>query len=196
MALPSLNYLPLTELDSVNNLLMSIGQSPVNSLMVPGVKDVSIAQLTLHNVAREVQSKGWWFNTDEAYPLPLDVNSQVPLPTNALQVLPDDATQVERGGKLYDTSNRTFQFGADEKPTATIHWFLPYSDLPQVARRYIEARAGRVFQSNIVGSQILYAFTKEMEQEALVDMDRNNLRGKKPNFFQSAATTNRIYNRS
>ncbi|WP_164114828.1 hypothetical protein [Stenotrophomonas maltophilia] len=194
MSLPPLNFVPLTELDSVNNLLMSIGQSPVNSLAVPGVKDVSIAQLTLHNTSREVQSKGWWFNTETAYPLPLDVNRMCVLPANAMETLPDDTTLVERAGKLYDTVNRTFVLKSP--PTATLNLFLAYSELPQVARRYIEARAGRVFQSNIVGSPILYQFTKEMEAEASVEMDRNNLRGKKPNWFTSGATSNRIFSRS
>lgn len=194
MSLPPLNYAPLTELDSVNNLLMSIGQSPVNSLAVPGVKDVSIAQLTLHNTSREVQSKGWWFNTETNYPLPLNVQGMCVLPVNAMETLPDDTTLVERGGKLYDTANHTFVLKT--APTVTVNLFLPYTELPQVVRRYIEARAGRVFQSNIVGSQLLYQYTKEMEVEASVEMDRNNIRAKKQNFFTSGASTNRIFNRS
>lgn len=196
MALPPLNYVPLTELDSVNNLLLSIGQSPVNTLAVPGVKDVSIAQLTLHDVAREVQSKGWSYNVDTAYPMPRDVDGTVPIPANVLQIVPDDTTYVERARKLYDTANRTFVVDPNANVTAEVTWFLAFEDLPQIARKYIERRAGRIFQANIVGSQILYQFTKEMEMEASAEHDRYQLRSRKVNFFTSSAAINRIYNRS
>lgn len=195
MSLPPLNYAPLTELDAVNNLLLSIGQSPVNSLSVPGVKDVSIAQMTLHTVSREVQQRGWWFNTDTEWPLLPDVNGHVILPSNALQVTPPSGDITERAGKLYNTDKRSFVFPSGSAVKCGIKWFLPFGDLPQVARNYIERRAGRVFQTNIVASQILYQFTKELEQEAFAEMERNDHRVEKPNFFQSGASTNRIFNR-
>lgn len=195
MALPPLNLLPLTELDSVNNLLLSIGQSPVNSLAVPGVKDVSIARMTLHDTSREVQSKGWWFNTDTNWPLSPDVTGAVAVPPNALEVYPSDgnADIVTRGNKLYDKSRRSHAF--DKAVDCDVTWFLAYEDLPQAMRKYIERRAGRIFQTNIVASQILYQFTKELEIEAFAEVDRQNLRSKRLNWFTAPSTTNRIVNR-
>lgn len=196
MALLPLNYVPLTELDSVNNLLLSIGQSPVNTLSVPGVKDVSIAQMILHDTSREVQSKGWSYNVDSAYPMPRDVDGTLPIPANVLQIVPDDDTYVERARKLYDTGNRTFTVGADAKVTAEVTWFLAFEDLPQIARKYIERRAGRLFQAQIIGSQILHQYNLQMESEAAAEHDRYQLRSRKVNFFSSPAQINRIYNRS
>jgi hypothetical protein len=197
MALPPLNLAPLTELDSVNNLLLSIGQSPVNSLVVPGVKDVSIAQMTLHNTSREVQQKGWWFNTDTDYPLMPDINGFVMIPSNALEVVPNpgSADLTVRAGKLYNRTDRTSVFPQGVAVKCELNWFLAYADLPQVARQYIERRAGRIFQTNIVASQILYQFTKELEQEASAEMERNNLRVQRTNWFQTGASTNNIFNR-
>lgn len=195
MALPPLNLVPLTKLDAVNNLLLSIGQSPVNALTVPGVKDVSIAQMILHDVSRTVQSKGWWFNTDTDYPLSPDVTGQVAIPVNALQVVPQDTSISERAGKLYNTEKRTHTFPTGTPVKCDIRWFFDYETLPQCARDYIQRRAGRVFQANIVASQILYQFTKEMENEALAEMERNDLRVARPNFFNTSSSTNRIFQR-
>lgn len=196
MALPPLNLAPLTELDAVNNLLLSIGQSPVNSLTVPGVKDVSIAQMTLHTISREVQQRGWWFNQDSDWPLMPDINGEVALPANALQVVPEgDDSITERAGKLYNKSDRTFVFPVGTPVKCNVKWFFAFEELPQVARNYIERRAGRVFQANIVASQLLYQFTKEMEQEAFAEMERNDHRVSKPNWFKSGASTNKIFNR-
>lgn len=196
MSLPPLNLVPLTELDAVNILLQSIGQSPVNSLAVPGVKDVSIAQLTLHNVSREVQSQGWWFNTDDDYPLLPDIAGDIALPSNALQVVPKSTSGrvlTERDGKLYNKSDRTFTFATGESIECDIKWFFGFSTLPQVAKNYITYKAGRVFQTNIVSSQLLYQFTKEQEFESLAEMERNQHRVDGSNFFTSRASTNRIF---
>ena len=65
MAIPALTLTPQTELDAVNAMLLSIGQAPVSTLSVTGLKDVSFAQYILHSVSREVQLKGWEFNTDD-----------------------------------------------------------------------------------------------------------------------------------
>lgn len=195
MALTPMNLAPLSELGAVNNLLLSIGQSPVNTLEVPGVKDVSIARMTLHDISREVQSKGWWFNADEAYPLMPDVNGIVSLPANALHVVPRDTTVTERAGKLYRLSQRTFEFPTGTAVECDIKWFQAFEDLPQIARNYIQRRAGRVFQTNIVASQVLYQFTKEMEVEALAEMQRAELRVRRPNMFNTGASTNNIFHR-
>jgi hypothetical protein len=195
MALPTLNLLPLTELDSVNNLLLSIGQSPVNSLSVPGVKDVSIARMALHDTSREVQSRGWWFNTDTKWPLVPDINGNIVVPPSALEVYPSDGNSdiVTRASKLYDKSRRSNVF--DKAVECDLTWFLAYTDLPQNARKYIERRAGRIFQTNIVASQILYQFTKELEVEAFAEIERQNLKSQKLNWFTTGSSTNQIVNR-
>ena len=68
MSIP-VNLSPMTELEAVNAMLLSIGQAPVNTLEVAGIKDVSFARLMLHNTNRQVQSRGWWFNRELGYEL-------------------------------------------------------------------------------------------------------------------------------
>jgi hypothetical protein len=44
---------------------------------------------------------------------------------------------------------------------------LDFTDLPEVARRYITVKSARIFQERVVGSDTLSAMNRNDEQEAL-----------------------------
>ena len=54
----------MTELDAINQMLVSIGQAPVNTITSTGILDVETAKLSLDTVLREVLTRGWSFNAD------------------------------------------------------------------------------------------------------------------------------------
>lgn len=199
MAITPLTFTPQTELDAVNQMLLSIGQSPVNTLTVTGLKDVSFSRLMLHNTSREVQNKGWHFNTDECYPLSADVAGKVDLPANALVCDPvdrcDDFVERYDAGqrRFWDRRNLTFVISKQVKVNVT--WFFPFEELPQAARAYIAHKAGRVFQASAVGSQILYNYTKEREIETLAELERTELRNADDNLFSGPSRSNNIFHR-
>ena len=70
-----------TELDAVNSILMSVGETPVNTLTVQS-PEVVIAQNTLRQVCREIQAEGWSYNTENQYPINLDTNNQCIIPVS------------------------------------------------------------------------------------------------------------------
>ena len=82
-----------TELDAVNSILMSVGETPVNTLTVQS-PEVAIAQKTLRQICRETQAEGWTFNTENQYPIELDTNNQCIIPNNVLQI-EDDFTMSQ-----------------------------------------------------------------------------------------------------
>lgn len=161
---------PTTTLEAVNEMLRTIGESPVTTVEStdPLPVDVEIALNALRFVNREVQARGWHFNTEADYPLPRDGSGFVPIPTNALRVDTADEFSkydvVVRGQRLYDREEHTFVFPEDLK--ATIVFVLPFEDLPEPARNYITIRAARRFQAGQVGSQILSALTVQDETDA------------------------------
>jgi hypothetical protein len=55
---------PTTELEAVNTMLNTIGEAPVNTLVNMTSVDASSALSILNSVNREVQSQGWFFNTE------------------------------------------------------------------------------------------------------------------------------------
>lgn len=174
---------PTSALDAVNDMLRSIGQGQVNSLDAHEGVDAGNAISALINTSREVQEKGWYFNTDYDYPLVPDVNGEIRLPPNLIQFEPDKLWDhvTERDRRLYDREKRTFVFPVGTQVKGRVVWLFEFEQLPQAARTYIHRKAGRMFQIGAVGSDLLYQFTREMEEEALAALNRAHLRAEKPN---------------
>lgn len=166
----TLPLVPMTELDAVNAMLISIGEQPVNTLEVTDNAEVLIARNVLHQVSRQTQAVGLLCNSEKNYPLVVDVDGYIRLPANTLKVDATDSSidVVMRGRRLYDRKNHTYKF--KDTVYVDIVFFLPFEDLPQVARDYITIRAIRVFQSRVVGSETLYAFTAKDEMDAYMAM--------------------------
>lgn len=166
-----------SELDAVNIMLGTIGESPINSLeAATGVVDAVTARSILSEVSVQVQEEGWHFNTDYEFVLTpsMDTN-EIYVPANCIEI---DASAYERadvdvairGTRLYDRKNKTFAFQQSIKADLTI--LLEFNELPQAARHYITIRSARVFQQRVVGSQTLGAFTDADEARALRQMKR------------------------
>lgn len=158
-----------TELEAVNTLLGAIGESPINSLAVTGLADVSSAKAVMDEISREVQMIGWHFNTEDGYPLTRDSAGRIYLPANALKViLPkkylSTMNVVQRGLKLYDKKNHVDTFTVDLE--AALVFLLAWDELPQVARHYITVRASRIFQARTLGSDTQFRFSEEAETAA------------------------------
>ena len=140
---------PTSELEAINTILSVIGESPISSLSeVSSVADAVTAQSILSEVSRQVQTKGWHFNTEKDFELTPDTyNKEILVPTNALRVdsMGDDREMdvVQRGNKLYDRKKHTFQFDKSIKCDLVV--LLPFDQLPQAARHYITIKAARIF---------------------------------------------------
>ena len=166
-----------SELDAVNIMLGTIGESPINSLdAATGVVDAVTARAILSEVSVQVQEEGWHFNTEYEFILTPSLDSkEIYVPANAIEV---DASAYDRndidvairGNRLYDRKNKTFQFLQDIKADLTL--LLEFNELPQAARHYITVRAARVFQQRVIGSDTLGSFTEKDEARALRSMRR------------------------
>lgn len=154
---------PTTELEAVNQMLEAIGTPPVSSLSVAGRVDVSKAQEILDRTTRDIQSWGWDFNTDEDFPLTRDGNGYIQVPADAMRIDAHDRTLkvVDRGGYLWDKTNHTFVFDSTLK--CDIIRAYPFDELPQAARRYITAVAGRQFVKAMLGEELKDRFSAEDE---------------------------------
>ena len=158
-----------SKLESINVMLTSIGESPVNTITSSTTTDVSIAVQILDNVSREVQSVGWHFNTDVNYKLAKNTSNQIVLPSNCLRVdnthQDADLDLVERNRKLWDRKNHTYTIEQDVRVNIT--WLLEFTEIPETARRYITIRAARIFQDRMLASDTLHKFHQVDEIQAL-----------------------------
>ena len=163
---------PTTELEAINTMLSTIGESPVNAVEDTGNVDVVIARQILQTVSREVQARGWHFNTEKNYTITPDSEGYLVLPNTVLKVdtvYPDCSKDVVvRGSRLYDRENHTYVFTDVVKVDMTI--LLTFDELPEVARNYVTIRASRIFQERVVGSDTLHAFNSQDEARAMVSL--------------------------
>ena len=177
-----------TELESINIMLAAIGEAPVNSLTGTLPVDVKLAQSTLTEVNKEVQSEGWSFNTEIDVTLTRDGSNHVSLGTDVIRVDPNthdhtDIDAIQRGLKLYDRLNNKYEFTKDL--ICTVVYFRTFEEIPEPARRYITIKAARIFVDRLVSDDGLRTYTQQDEIRArailmetdLSNADHNLLRG-------------------
>jgi len=178
-----------TELESVNIMLAAIGEAPINSLTGTLPVDARLAQSTLTEVNKDVQSEGWSFNTEIDVTLTRDsVKKQIALPTDVLRVDPNihqhtTIDAIQRGLRLYDRLNNKFEFNEDL--ICTVVYLRTFDEIPEPARRYITIRSARIFVDRLVSDDGLRTYTQQDEVRArailmetdLANGDHNVLRG-------------------
>ena len=178
-----------TELENVNIMLAAIGESPVNTLTGTLPADVVMAQSTLTEVNKEVQSEGWSFNTEIDVTQQRDNSTQqINLSTDILRIDPNihqhpTIDAIQRGLKLYDRLNNKYEF--DEDLICTVVYFRTFVEIPEPARRYITIKAARIFVDRLVSDDGLRTYTLQDETRArailmetdLANADHNLLRG-------------------
>jgi hypothetical protein len=188
-----LSYDALTsELDAVNQMISSMGEAPVTTLVPSPSIDVDNALAALNEADKQVQRKGWEWNREYAFPLQLAADGTCPLPANILRVvaayespptdvdIPDSGVQlpgplgpslkvVARGLQLYDQINQTYVFQNGPIYVDTIvrlQWDL----LPETARAAIALTALGKFQSRSQQSSIVLQFNPQDLKEAMADL--------------------------
>lgn len=175
-----MSYNATTKLNLVNLMLASIGEAPVNALS-SGLTDAELAETIIGRVDREMQSEGWWFNTDfNKKFVPDDSTKQIILPVNTLKIdcvgtsshLRFIQRRTKEGkNKIYDPFNHTFNVGDNH---TSVHLDVvtqeEFDSLPEVAKRYIGIKSSRRFTQQVVGNPQLYGFEKEDEASALAEL--------------------------
>jgi hypothetical protein len=181
---------PSTELDAVNQMLGMIGELPVDTIEDSGVSEAGIALTTLRSHSKAVQYRGLHCNTEENFPLPLNSDGTITVPTNATVLSCTDGSLdvTQRGTKLYDRYAHSYTFV--NTVYVDIVMLLDFEDLPEDARLYIALRAGRDFIKDQIGSDTLVKLSQECEMEALAILRSNEEIRMGNNFIYSSRSPN------
>lgn len=182
---------PTTELEAVNRLLGSIGQGPVNTLEFSGIPDVTDAITSLRETLKDVEARGWSWNTDRNYTLTPNSQGYIEVPDGALEVDPETKSTgyIQRRNpatdnmSIYDPNNQTFKF--EDPVDVYIVWAFPFEDIPQAARTYVTVSAGRRFQAERVTSDVLERFESGQEEKAYASLLRIERRTRDANAFRN-----------
>ena len=162
-----------SELEAVNTILSTIGESPLNTLSGSLPVDGTIAKNVLSEVSREVQSQGWHFNTHYKVSLSRDTDNKIPLATNIVRVEIDPRQYskvsydiVQRNNFLYNLAKNEDTFDTNFKD-ATAVYLLPFDEIPEQAKRYITIRSARIFHDRTLGANTNHKFSQEDEAKSL-----------------------------
>ena len=163
-----------TELEAINTILSTIGEAPLNTLTGSLPVDGTIAKNVLSEVAREVQSQGWHFNTHINVTLARDTDNKVPIATNVVRVELDPRKYskgqydiVQRDSFLYNLAENKDTFDINFEKVKIVY-LLPFNEIPEQAKRYITIRSARIFHDRTLGANTLHKFSVEDEQKALM----------------------------
>lgn len=184
----------MTRLEAVNIALTSAQIAPVESLS-SGDIDAEQAEIILDENTVEVQTRGWYWNTEEFTLLP-DNNGNIILPDNTLKVdAVDTGLQVvQRGDKLYDLTNNTFVF--EDKIKLVFVFALNFDELPQTCRRYIAKKTARIFQQRTLGEAQLNNYILQEEQTAWSQMLNEDIEAADYNMITDSIDSLRIVDRN
>ena len=141
-----------TTLDVLNHMLNVNGESPVTD---PSSNHPTVlsAMVELRRVNREMQTRGWWFNTEYNLDLIPNLSGQIVIPQDTLWIDPVDtrSVYVRRGGKLYDPVQHTFAINTTVPVNAIL--LLPVEDLPESAAMFVMHKAAYDFYVNDDGDE-------------------------------------------
>ena len=174
---------PQVLLEAVNEVLSSIGSSPVNTLDDDLNIDVINAKNLLMEVSRKIQARGWSFNHEDNVLLRPDSDTKrVPFLSSYLRVSSEGYTLISKSGYFFDLATRTDTF--PDGITCSIVREIPFEELPYVAQKYITARASRLFQMRYLGSTDIDQTLRVDEGEAYAELIDYDLEVGNYNIFQ------------
>ena len=166
------------KLGMINQCLIAIGQRPLiaGTLIesLPIGSDGQIASDIISTVMREVQRKGWYFNTDKNFLFHPDSFNFIVIPPNLLRI---DVGNTANRGKIVIKSNKfynreTFSYIYNEPVIADAIWLVDYDMLPGEAYEYIAKRSARIFQQSVIPDKATTEHSLFAEQEAFEDLER------------------------
>tara|TARA_Y100000361_G_scaffold133284_1_gene131402 strand:+ start:780 stop:1475 length:696 start_codon:yes stop_codon:yes gene_type:complete len=183
----------LTELQAINRMLAAIGQSPItqDGLTNAANPDVAIAQETLYEVSRQIQSEGWAFNKEYNVIFSPNTSGKIEI-LPVLGIMQIDASEFNYRGNpsrsqyyqtstsgavtnanmdliiknnfLYDKRNKTDIF--QQPVQCTVIYYRVFTACPPAIQYYIvDAAAARLCQ-RIIGDPQMYQMLQQRTEEA------------------------------
>jgi hypothetical protein len=159
-------------------MLAAVGEAPITNLEAD-LAESEIARSTLEATSREVQSRGWSWNTQRNREMPLASNGEILLPVNTLKVDVVDSYSgrtnpnkrvAARQNKLYDLLERTFVF--EEKQNLDLVLGLDFDDITESARNYIKLFATSRYMQTVLGSDVDMQAMQQQAQIAWVQLEQ------------------------
>lgn len=204
-----LNFEALSSrLEVVNQLIGSLGESPVAAYDPSPSLDVDLALAAINEADKAVQKKGWRWNTNYSFLLQPNNDGSLQAPNNTLRAtLAYEMQQnwlgncingqsiaiVLRGRRFYDQTNNTYDFTGK---TAYVDYVerLQWEDLPEAARGVISYEALKIFQSRVQQSSIVLQWNSDDLKKAWTTLEQQQDEESRQNVINgNASVRSRLY---
>ena len=178
----------ITELEVINSVLSIAGDNPIQSLD-EDYQPVFIIRQMINNISRDMQSDNYWFNTEYDVTLePNTITNKIILPFNLISFEPCDARYIQRGVNVYDRVARTTTI--TDSIVADISTQLEFTELPQVARKYIQSMCRNQYNNEYFGDANMKQDLVREVSEAKANLEKKNIENENVNMLENA----RVYN--
>lgn len=190
-----------TKIEAVNSMLSAVGEAPITNLD----EDLAEAQMAVNMldvVSREVQSRGWSWNTDRKRKMNISSNGQILIPVNAMKIEAVDGNSgrpdprkryVIRDRKLYDILKRTNKF--DDAQHLDLVIALDWADLTETGRRYITLDATSRYMVDVLGADADLQQIQQQAQQAWIRLHQEEDQISDNNIINDQPLTSMISNR-
>ncbi|APU00303.1 tail protein [Ralstonia phage RS-PII-1] len=187
----------LTTLDVVNACLATMGESPLNALDADHPY-VQSALNAMSEASMTELSRGWWFNIDTVMLKPDAEHGFVYLPDDVLNVDTPASQLVQRGRRLYDSVNSTYDMtlALSAMQAAVIPAIVtrdvPFDDLPILAQHLISARTALQFQASYDGDSKRYQELGQHYQQMYNTIKAHDIRNRRVNMLTSPGVAEKL----
>ncbi len=165
-------------LDAVNTCLVSVGEAQVSDIFANEAVDVETAKSIITSQDLAIQAEGWSWNREEALLLNPDDDGFIHLPNLTLRVSNAYwatsgaiARVVQRGERLYNTEDHTYVFTQPVQVDLIVR--LDFTEIPEVARRYITVMAADRFQMTQQGNPSVKRVTEQDILQARTTLEQH-----------------------
>lgn len=161
-----------TELEAVNEILMMAGLAQVDT--TTSTIDASQALNILRRISREIQSEGLHCNSEYRVTLTPNGSDEIDVAahesTKGYEVLKIDNSDSYpnvcfRNDKMYDLDEKSYT-SFTSPLDFDIVYEIPYEELPEHVRRYVNIKAGREFVLRYIRDETLFQLLFEDERNA------------------------------
>lgn len=203
----------MTELDAVNQMLRSIGETAVSQIN-SGQIDAAQAEGVLNEVSRRIQASGWHANTRRSVALSRNSDNQFVVGVNVLSIDSVNPDSPRRTGSpnpssfynvmlkrssddtkylLYDVDNDTETWASGPTTMVVdIVEFLEFEHLPPLLQVYIYKEAAHEFQKSAVSSAVLWQFTQEDVDIAMAEAIQEDTKNEDRNIFRHSRAAREV----
>jgi hypothetical protein len=178
----------LTELEAVNKVLRAVGEAPVSSVDSQNPYAVSAREI-IKEKNKDIQSQGWWFNTQRDLKLSPDLQKYIGVPSNTLAIHQDeeDGYLAVRGDSLFNLKDNTFFF--EEPVVIDIIEMVNFDYLPFVASKVITASAAVEMQRAYEMDRYRLDSLSQEYQMAYMELKKHHYRNVNINSLNSPQAT-------